>query len=62
MTTGTHPPRPRPFRLRAVLFDFDGTLTVPGQLDFAAIKREVGCPPDQLVLEWIEERVESLLF
>ena len=43
----------RPFRLRAVLFDFDGTLTHPGALDFAAIKREVGCPPDQFVLEWI---------
>ena len=43
----------RPFRLRAVLFDFDGTLTHPGALDFAAIKRDVGCPPDQFVLEWI---------
>ena len=43
----------RPFRLRAVIFDFDGTLTHPGALDFAAIKREVGCPPDQFVLEWI---------
>jgi len=53
-----HEPRsgrsPRPFRLRAVLFDLDGTLTRPGALDFAAIKREVGCPPDSLVLEWIE--------
>ena len=28
---------PRPFRLRAVLFDFDGTLTRPGALDFAAL-------------------------
>jgi HAD superfamily hydrolase (TIGR01509 family) len=45
----------RPFRLRAVLFDFDGTLTRPGALDFAAIKREVGCPPDRFVLEWIRE-------
>ena len=45
----------RPFRLRAVLFDFDGTLTRPGALDFAAIKREVGCPPDRFVLEWIQE-------
>ncbi len=43
----------RPFLLRAVLFDFDGTLTHPDALDFAAIKREVGCPPDQFVLEWI---------
>jgi len=45
---------PRSFRLRAVLFDFDGTLTRPGALDFPAIKREVGCPADSLVLEWIE--------
>jgi hydrogenase expression/formation protein HypE len=44
----------RPFRLCAVLFDFDGTLTHPGALDFAAIKRELGCPPDQFVLEWIQ--------
>jgi len=43
----------RPFRLRAVLFDFDGTLTHPGALDFPAVKREVGCPPDQYILEWI---------
>jgi hydrogenase expression/formation protein HypE len=54
MQSETHERGPRPFRLRAVLFDFDGTLTVPGALDFAAIKREVGCPPDELVLEWIE--------
>jgi HAD superfamily hydrolase (TIGR01509 family) len=43
----------RPFRLRAVIFDFDGTLTHPGALDFPAIKREIGCPPDQYLLEWI---------
>ena len=43
----------RPFRLRAVVFDFDGTLTHPGALDFPAIKREIGCPPDQYLLEWI---------
>ena len=46
------PRPPRPFRLEAVLFDFDGTLTAPGELDFAAIKRAVGCPPDRFVLEW----------
>lgn len=53
---GAGPPHaptvPRPFRLEAVLFDFDGTLTAPGELDFAAIKRAVGCPPDRFVLEW----------
>ena len=45
---------PRAFRLRAVLFDFDGTLTHPGALDFAAFKREIACPADHFVLEWIE--------
>ncbi|HSL95536.1 MAG TPA: hypothetical protein VLA35_06435, partial [Thermoleophilia bacterium] len=55
---GTWPvvPRPpRPFRLEAVLFDFDGTLTAPGELDFGAIKRALGCPPDRFVLEWALE-------
>jgi len=54
---GTWPaaPRPpRPFRLEAVLFDFDGTLTAPGELDFDTIKRAVGCPPDRFVLEWVQ--------
>jgi hydrogenase expression/formation protein HypE len=46
--------RLRPCRLRAVLFDFDGTLTHPGALDFAAIKRQLRCPPDRFVLEFIE--------
>ena len=39
---------------RAVLFDFDGTLTAPGALDFSVIKGELGCPLDQPVLEFIE--------
>jgi HAD superfamily hydrolase (TIGR01509 family) len=37
----------------AVLFDFDGTLTAPGAIDFAAIREAVGCPPDRLILEYI---------
>jgi HAD superfamily hydrolase (TIGR01509 family) len=41
-------------RIAAVLFDFDGTLTRPGALDFAAIRREVGCPSDRPVLEFID--------
>ena len=44
----THPP------IRAVLFDFDGTLTLPGALDFPAIKQDLGCPPDQALLEYID--------
>lgn len=41
-------------RIRGVLFDFDGTLTLPGALDFPAIKREMGCPPDLPILEYLE--------
>ena len=44
---------PRPFRLEGVLFDFDGTLTRPEALDFALIRREVGCPDDAYVLEYV---------
>ena len=41
------------YRIKAVLFDFDGTLTAPGALDFDAVKQTIGCPPDQPVLEHI---------
>jgi len=40
--------------VRAVLFDFDGTLTRPGALDFAAIRRAIGCPQGMPILEFIE--------
>ena len=43
-----------PYRISAVLFDFDGTLTQPGALDFSIIKKELGCPPDKPVLEYIQ--------
>ncbi len=39
--------------IKAVLFDFDGTLTAPGAIDFKVIKRTLGCPEDQPVLEYI---------
>ena len=39
--------------IRAVLFDFDGTLTEPGSLDFGAIRDAVGCPKGRPVLEFI---------
>jgi HAD superfamily hydrolase (TIGR01509 family) len=42
------------FHIKAVLFDFDGTLTQPGALNFSKIKHAIGCPPDQAVLEFIE--------
>jgi len=41
-------------KIKGVLFDFDGTLTLPGALDFPAIKRELNCPPDIPILEWLE--------
>jgi hydrogenase expression/formation protein HypE len=52
-------------KIKGVLFDFDGTLTLPGALDFPAIKREMGCPPDLPILEYLEtlpsERKRPLL-
>jgi hydrogenase expression/formation protein HypE len=41
-------------RIKGVLFDFDGTLTLPGALDFPAIRREMNCPTDIPILEWLE--------
>ncbi|MBN1632497.1 MAG: HAD family phosphatase [Thermoleophilia bacterium] len=43
----------RPFRVRGVVFDFDGTLTQPGTLDFAALHEAVGCPRDIGLLEFL---------
>jgi hydrogenase expression/formation protein HypE len=44
----------RPYRIKAVLFDLDGTLTLPGALDFSVIRKKLGCPGDVPVLEFIE--------
>lgn len=41
------------FRVAAVLFDFDDTLTAPGALDFALIRRELACPAGMPILEFI---------
>ena len=46
-------------RVKGILFDFDGTLTLPGAIDFAAIKQEMGCPPEIPILEYIESRPEE---
>lgn len=43
----------RPFRIGAVLFDFDDTLTTPGHLDFEHIRRELNCPFDKPILEYV---------
>ncbi len=42
-----------PYRIDAVLFDFDGTLTRPGTLDFSFIKHAIGCPDGIPVLEFM---------
>ena len=42
------------FLIKAVLFDFDGTLTRPESLDLSIIKKKIGCPKDNLILEFIE--------
>jgi hydrogenase expression/formation protein HypE len=41
------------YRLKAVLFDFDGTLTQPGAIDFAAIRQAIDCPAGTPILEFI---------
>jgi hydrogenase expression/formation protein HypE len=46
-------------RVDAVLFDFDGTLTRPGALDFGRMRRTLGCPEDRPVLEFIEAMAEA---
>ncbi len=40
--------------IRAVLFDFDGTLTRPEALDFAALRGALGCPAGATILEYID--------
>ena len=40
--------------IRAVLFDFDGTLTKGSALDFKAIREDIGCPQGASLLEYIE--------
>lgn len=47
-------PDGRPYRLSAVLFDFDGTLTHPGALDFTLLRKAIGCPNEMGLLEYID--------
>jgi HAD superfamily hydrolase (TIGR01509 family) len=37
-----------------VLFDFDGTLTLPESLNLSKIKQQIGCPSDEKILEFID--------
>ena len=40
-------------KIKGVLFDFDGTLTIPGAIDFSAIRKEICCPEKTPILEFI---------
>ena len=40
--------------IKAVLFDFDDTLTVPGRIDYALIRKEIGCPRDESILDYLK--------
>ena len=42
------------WRLSAILFDFDGTITSQGHLDFPKIRNAIGCPPGTSILEHID--------
>ncbi len=53
------PVRTKPYRISAVVFDFDGTLTVPDALDFAAVRRAVGCPAGMGLLEFLAGLTDS---
>jgi hydrogenase maturation factor len=40
--------------VKAILFDFDGTLSQSGALDFKKIRNAIGCPDDKPILEYID--------
>lgn len=42
------------FHVKAVLFDFDGTLTQPGALNFTKMRETIGCSQDMAILEFID--------
>ena len=42
------------FRLSAILFDLDGTITTHGHLDFPKIRSAIGCPEGLSILEHID--------
>jgi HAD superfamily hydrolase (TIGR01549 family) len=41
-------------RIKAILFDFDGTLSQSGAIDYKKIRHAIGCPDDQPILEFID--------
>ncbi len=45
-------------QIKAVVFDFDGTLTKQGSIDFKNIKKQIGCPVQMPILDYIENLSE----
>jgi HAD superfamily hydrolase (TIGR01509 family) len=45
-------------KIKAVVFDFDGTITKP-YFNFGLIKDEIGMPRDRLIIEYLEEQDEE---
>lgn len=41
-------------QIKAVVFDFDGTLTKQGSINFKNIKTQIQCPEEMTILEYIE--------
>ncbi len=48
------------YRIDAVVFDFDGTLTEPGALDFSVVKKAFGCPDHTPVLEFMSQVTDDV--
>jgi len=44
--------------IQGIIFDFDGTLTKPGALDFIGLKNRIACPDNIPVLEYINNAAE----
>jgi HAD superfamily hydrolase (TIGR01509 family) len=47
-------------KIKAVVFDFDGTITKP-YFNFALIKDEIGMPRDRLIIEYLEDKDEEFV-
>merc|ERR1712094_85005 len=45
-----------PLALKGVVFDMDGTLTLPGQLDFQRMRERTGVPPGADIVPFLRER------
>ena len=48
-------------KVKAVIFDMDGTLTQPGQIDFKRMREELQVPQGSRILEYIESITDPKL-